>query len=130
MGLYFASASTYLLVNHQYVFENGLFHLSGGTSWLFTTSIWQVIERVHIVYSSWFFWRYDSLLSFGIGGPKFFRRVAATMILKSFVKLSMIVYFWILKKIWSKDDSYIILVYHLPILWKGLEERDGEIKNS
>ena len=30
----------------------------------------------------------------------------------------------------SKDDSYIIYVYHSPpILWKGLEARVGEINN-
>ena len=76
-----------------------------------------------VFYSSWFFWRYKSLLCFGIGGPRFFPRVAATMILKRFVKLGIKVYFRILQKIWSKD------VYYLPILLKGLEEREGEIKN-
>ena len=38
-------------------------------------------------------------------------------------------YFRLSQKIWSKDDSYIIQVYYLPILWKGLEEREGEIEN-
>ena len=33
------------------IFESGLFQLSGGTSCLFTTSVWQVIERVHVVYA-------------------------------------------------------------------------------
>ena len=51
------------------------------------------------------------------------------MISKCFVKLGIIVYFWILLKIWSKDDSYIIEVYYLTILWKRLEERVGEMKN-
>ena len=32
MGVYFASGFTCLQVSHQYVFENGLFQLSGGTS--------------------------------------------------------------------------------------------------
>ena len=32
MGVYFASGFTCLPVSHQYVFENGLFQLSGGTS--------------------------------------------------------------------------------------------------
>ena len=40
-------------------------------SCLFTTSIWQVIERVHVVYDSWFSWRHEPLLHFGIGGPTF-----------------------------------------------------------
>ena len=53
------------------------------------------------------FLEYESLLRFGIGGPKFFPRVAATMISKRFVKLGIKVYLWILQKIWSKDDSYI-----------------------
>ena len=71
-----------------------------------------------------------SLLRFGIGGPRFFLRIAATMISKRFVKLGIKVHFWILYKIWSKDDSYIICVYYLPILWKGLEEREVETKNA
>ena len=82
-------------INHQYVFENGLFQLNGGTSCLSTTLIWQITERMHVVYSSWFSWRYESLLLFGIGGPRFFPRVAATMISKCFVKLGIKVYFWI-----------------------------------
>ena len=60
-------------VTHQYVFENGLFQLSGGISWLFTTAIWQAIERVHVVYDSSFSWRHESSLRFGIGGPRFFQ---------------------------------------------------------
>ena len=39
---------------------------------VFTTSTWQVIERVHVVYGSWFSWRYASLLHFGIGGSQDF----------------------------------------------------------
>ena len=66
-------------------FPNGLCQVSGETSCLFTTSIWQVIERVHVVYGSWFSWRHESLLRFGIGGPKFFLRVVATIISKRFV---------------------------------------------
>ena len=54
----------------------------GGTSCLFTTLIWQVIEKVHVVYSSWCSWRYKSLLRFGIGWPRFFARVAARIISK------------------------------------------------
>ena len=80
-------------MSHQYVFEKGLFQLSGGTSCLFTTLIWQVIERVHVVYSSWFSWRYEPLLRFGIGGPRFYPRVAVTMISKCFVKLGTFVYY-------------------------------------
>ena len=63
---------------------------------------------LHVVYSPWFSLRYETLLPFGIGGPRFFPRAAATMISKRFVKLGIIVYFWILWKVWSKDDSYII----------------------
>ena len=48
---------------------------------------------------------------------------------KGFVKLYIIVCFWILYKIWSKDDSYIIEFYYLPIFRKRLKEREGEIKN-
>ena len=45
-------------------------------------------HRVHVVYSSWFSWRYGSLLLFGIGGPRFFPRVAATMISKRFCEIA------------------------------------------
>ena len=45
------------------------------------------IERVHVVYSSWFSWRYESLLRFDIGGPRFFPRVATTMISKCFCEI-------------------------------------------
>ena len=41
------------------------------TSCLFTTLIWLVIERVHVVYGSCFSWRYESLPRFGIGDPGF-----------------------------------------------------------
>ena len=61
--------------------ENGFFHLSGGIRCLFTTSIWQVIERVHVLVDSWFSWRHESPLRLGIRGLRFFR-VAATMISK------------------------------------------------
>ena len=36
-GVHYALASTRLSISHQYVFENGLFQLSEGTSCLFTT---------------------------------------------------------------------------------------------
>ena len=118
----------YILLSHQYVFKYGLFQLSGGTSCLFTTLIWQVIERVHVVYSSWFSWRYESLPRFGIGGPRFFPRVAATMISKRFVKLGIIVYFWILQKIWNKDDSYIITFIIYPSCERALKNERGKWK--
>ena len=51
---------------------------------LFVTSIWQVIERVHVVYGSWFSRRYEPSPSFGIWGPRVFPRVSATMISKVF----------------------------------------------
>ena len=127
MGVYYVSGSTCLQVSHQYVFENGLFQLSGGTNCLFATLIWLVIERVYVVYSSlqeiWvivpfctaqkmkfsikdFFSKCDQihrklnaklhcLCSVGIGWPRFFLRVATTMISKRFVKLGIKVYFWI-----------------------------------
>ena len=41
---------------------------------------------MHVVYGSWFSWRYESLLRFGIGGPRIFLRVAATTIPQHFVK--------------------------------------------
>ena len=85
--------SIYMSVSHKYVFENGLFQLNGGTSCLFTISIWQVTERVHVVYGSWFPWRYESLLRFEIGGPRFFPRVAATMFSHHILKVGIIVYF-------------------------------------
>ena len=77
-----------------------------GTSCLFTTSIWQILQRVHIVDGLWFSWRHDAL--FWHWSFRFFPRVAATMISKSFVKLSIMVHFKILWKMWSKDGSYII----------------------
>ena len=69
---------------------------NGGRSCLFTTLIRQVIERVHVVYSCQFSWRCESLLRFGIVGPRFSPRVAVTMISKRFMKLGIKVYFWIL----------------------------------
>ena len=41
------------------------------------------------------FLQIESLLRFGIGSPRFFSRVAGTMISKRFVKLGIIVCFWI-----------------------------------
>ena len=87
MGVYFAS---------EYVFEKGLFQLSEWTSCLLTILIWQVIERAHVVYISWFSWRYESLLRFGIRGPRFFQRVAATMTSKRFVKVTLILFKFII----------------------------------
>ena len=99
---YFLHGSTFCVGIYMSVskpsiyFENRLFQLSGGTSCLFTISIWQVIEEVYVVYSSWFSWKCELLLRFNIGGPRIFPRVAATMISKRFVKLRVIVKFWIL----------------------------------
>ena len=90
---------------------------------LFTTSIWQVIESACYL-RLLVFLEIESLLRFGIAGPRFFPRVIATMISKCFVKLGIIVYFWISQKIWSKDGSlpnYISLL--ITFLWKGLQER-------
>ena len=63
---------------------------------LFAISIWQVIGTVHVVYVSWLPWRHESLLHFGIGGPMLFPRDTATMILKRFAKLGILVYLRIL----------------------------------
>ena len=52
-------------------------------------------KKVHIGYGSWSSWRHLPLFCFGNGGPSFFLKVAATMILKCFVKLSIIVYYGI-----------------------------------
>ena len=68
-------------------FWKWLLQLSGEISCLFTTLIWQVIERVHIAYSSWFSWMYQSLLRFGIGGLSFFPKVTATIISKRFYEI-------------------------------------------
>ena len=67
------------------------------SSCLFTKFILQVIERVYVVYSSWFSWRLESLVRFDNEGPRFFSRIAATMISKRFVKLGVKAYFWIYK---------------------------------
>ena len=40
---------------------------------------------MHVVYDSCFFWRYESSLRFGIGGPRGLPRVTATMTSKHFV---------------------------------------------
>ena len=45
MGVYFASASTCPKVSHQYVYEKGLFQMTGRISWLFKTSILQIIKK-------------------------------------------------------------------------------------
>ena len=73
---------------------NGLFQLNERTSCLFTTSIWQVIDRVHVVYVPWFSWTPTSSLCLGIGGPRFFPRVATTMTSKGFMKVSWIMGGW------------------------------------
>ena len=52
-------------------------------------------------------WRHEPMPCFGIGGPRLFLRVSATMISNCFVKLGIKVYFNILCKIWSRDDKYI-----------------------
>ena len=83
----------------KYVFENGLFQISEGTSKLFPTSILQVIEMVHIVCDSWFSWTHESLLRLGIGGPRIFPRVTTTMISKHFVNVDKIIPLTILQKI-------------------------------
>ena len=44
------------------------------------------------VCNSWFPWRHKSSLRFGIGGPRFSPRVAATRISKHFVNLGIIIY--------------------------------------
>ena len=44
------------------------------------------------VCNSWFPWRHESSLRFGIGGPRFSPRVAATRISKHFVNLGIIIY--------------------------------------
>ena len=96
---------------------------------LFTTSIWQAIESACYL-RLLVFLEIESLLRSGIAGPRFFPRVIATMISKCFVKLGIIVYFGISQKIWSKDGSlpnYISLL--ITFLWKGLQEREGKIKN-
>ena len=48
------------------------------------------LDTFHAV---WFSKRHKSWLCFSIGSPRFFLRVADTMILKRFVKLEIIVYF-------------------------------------
>ena len=58
-----------------------------------------VIGRVHVVYDSCFSQRHESSLYFGIGGPRIFPRVVATMISKHFVNLGTIIYLRILQKI-------------------------------
>ena len=129
MGVYFPSASTCLWVSHQYVFENRLFSVKWTNKLLIHDINLTGHRKSTCCLRLLVFLQIESLLCFGIGGPRIFPRVPATMISKRFVKLGIIVKFWILHKIWSKDDSYIIEVYYLPILWKGLEEREGEIKN-
>ena len=47
---------------------------------------------MRVVYDSWFSWRHDSSLRFGIGDPWFFPRVVATMISKQIVNLGIIIY--------------------------------------
>ena len=48
--------------------------------------------RMHVAYDSWFSWRHESSLRFGIGSPRLFVKVAATMISKHFVNLGIIIY--------------------------------------
>ena len=57
-------------------------------------------KNAHVAYYSWFSWRHESLLCFGIGDPRFFLRVAPTMISNRFVKLSIMKYY----TVWSKRD--------------------------
>ena len=85
-------------------------------------------HRVHVVSGSWFSWRYKSVLSVSIGGPRVFPRVTATMILECFVKLDIMVYFWILQKLWSKDDSILFKFIIYPSCEMAL--KNGRLKSK
>ena len=62
---YFLHGSIFCLGNYMSVSKPSIcfwkrsFWLTWGTSCLFTTSIWQVLERLHVVYGSWFSWRHE-----------------------------------------------------------------------
>ena len=83
-------------------FWKSLFQISEGTSCLFTTWIWQFIERVHVVYSSWFSWRYGPLpypfwhSVLALEDPGFSQGLLPPWSQSVFVKLCIKVYFWML----------------------------------
>ena len=74
------------------IFDDGLFQLKGETSYLFTILIRQGTKKYTYCIQVLLFWKTESLLCFGIGGPSFFLRVAITMISKRFIKLGIIVH--------------------------------------
>ena len=51
------------------------------------------LKKVHVAYGSWSSWRHESLFSFAIKGPRFFPRVAVTIISKDFVQKDIISYY-------------------------------------
>ena len=78
-----------------------------------------------VVYSSWFSWRYESLLRFRIGGPRFFLRFAAVMISKRFVKLGI-------KEYYRKYEVKMTPVLFKFIIYPSCERvlKNGSIKSK
>ena len=70
----------------NFIFHKELFQLSGEKRCLFRNCM---LSK----YDSWSSWRHESLLCFGIGGPRFFVRVALAIISKYFTKLVIIMYY-------------------------------------
>ena len=112
----------FFLIALNFIFDEGLFQLSGKKSCLFTTSTWQG-TKVHVAYGSLSFWRHESLFCFSIGGPRFFPRYDVSMISKCFLKIIIIAYYRISQKTWSKDWLVQLKLIFSPSFEKSLEEQ-------
>ena len=77
---------------------NGLFQISGETSCLFKTSIWQATKTCTLAAALDFLEDVSHHFVFCIRDPRFFQRVAPKMISRRFVKLSIIKYYRIRSK--------------------------------
>ena len=83
-------------------------------------------KKVHVAYGSWSSWRHKSSLFFSIEGPRFFLRVAVTMISKCFVKLGKSLYYKYSRKYEVKMKLKFIVYLYFE---KSPEKRVVKIKN-
>ena len=75
----------------NFIFDKGLFQLSGERSCFFSKSIWQGTKKCML--STALGLPKETSFCFGIGRPRFFLRVTVTIISKRFVKLGITVFY-------------------------------------
>ena len=83
---------------------------------------------MHVVYGSWFSWRHEWSLRFGIGGSRFFPRVFSTMNSKRFVQLGIVVYFVYYRKYEVKMTRILFKFIVYPSLERVLKTGRVESK--